>query len=470
MLATKYAKTLKDTQFHHTHLIDSRAQKYNWLLTHCAGITDWQLVRPQEPHWFFIPVNLNLGSEYEQNPKVVEVFPVNSVGLYTARDDFAIAWSPSEIEHRLRKFIGDSIEKARSNFKLGQDTTEWQIEWAQKDVKNSGLTKHHFREISYRPFDARFTYYSGQSRGFMCRPRPEVMQHMLDNENIAFCFIRRSREDSTNNFFIVRHIVDKSILSSADNANVAPLWLYPEQDKLSFSKDPRPNLSPKFIRQLGARLGLIEVDKFGFPKSLTPENIFQYIYGVFYSPGYRDRYSEFLKIDFPRLPLTGNLELFRALSQLGGELVALHLMESPKLDNHITKWPGKIPSCEIEKVTYSDETVWIDKANSEGFRGVPENVWNFHIGGYRVCHKWLKDRKGRQLSKDEIEHYQKIVIALNETIRLMAEIDDVINAHGGWPDAFQTSSGVGSTKYEMEPFEYLKAAEERTGFGNNPKK
>jgi hypothetical protein len=137
--------------------------------------------------------------------------------------------------------------------------------------------------------------------------------------------------------------------------------------------------------------------------------------------------------------LTNSLDLFHALAKYGGELVALHLMESPKLNKQITKWKGTTPSGEVEKVTYTDETVWIDKAQTEGFRGVPENVWNFHIGGYQVCEKWLKDRKGRKLSADDITHYQKIVIALNETIRLMGEIDKVIEKHGGWPGAFASS-------------------------------
>lgn len=171
---------------------------------------------------------------------------------------------------------------------------------------------------------------------------------------------------------------------------------------------------------------------------IEPDLSIHYIYALLHSTTYRYRYAEFLKIDFPRLPLTSSLELFSALVKLGGELVALHLMESPKLDKYITKWLGKTPSGEVEKVVYSDETVWIDKAKTEGFRGVPDAVWNFHIGGYQVCEKWLKDRKGRRLSADDTIHYQKVVVALNETIRLMAEIDRVIDKHDGWPGAFSS--------------------------------
>ena len=107
-------------------------------------------------------------------------------------------------------------------------------------------------------------------------------------------------------------------------------------------------------------------------------------------------------------------------------------MESPKLNRHLTTFAGGA-RLEVEKVAYSKETVWIDKEQTAGFRGVPEAVWNFHIGGYQVCEKWLKDRKGRKLLKDDIDHYQRIVVALAETIHLMKEIDEVIDKHGGWP-------------------------------------
>jgi hypothetical protein len=136
--------------------------------------------------------------------------------------------------------------------------------------------------------------------------------------------------------------------------------------------------------------------------------------------------------------LTQNLKLFSLLSRLGDELTAIHLLESSKTEKNITDFTGgRFP--EVEKISWSENTVWIDKSRTNGFNGVKEDVWNLQIGGYQVCEKWLKDRKGRKLTKDDIEHYQKIVVALSETIRLMAEIDKVIDEHGGWPGAFQTT-------------------------------
>ena len=154
-----------------------------------------------------------------------------------------------------------------------------------------------------------------------------------------------------------------------------------------------------------------------------------YACAVFHSPTYRNRYAEFLKIDFPRLPLTSDKGLFKSLTDKGAELVSLHLMESPTLNKPITKYPVTGTNA-VDKVTYDDNNQRIYINKEQYFEGVLPEVWNFHIGGYQVCQKWLKDRKGRTLTYDELTHYQKVIVALQETIRLMAEIDGLIP---GWP-------------------------------------
>jgi predicted helicase len=216
-----------------------------------------------------------------------------------------------------------------------------------------------------------------------------------------------------------------------------PLYLYPSADELDSAAGRRPNLSPEFLKALATKLQLPQEGQHGLPKGMTPEDIFHYTYAVFHSPAYRTRYSEFLKIDFPRLPLTNSKPLFDSLAQLGAELAALHLMESTKLEEFITEFPAKANNT-VEKVHYTDKDkrVWIN--STQFFAGVPAAVWTFRIGGYQVCEKWLKDRKGRVLTYNDIQHYQKIVVALKETIRLMAEIDVAIEKHGGWPGAFNT--------------------------------
>jgi predicted helicase len=204
---------------------------------------------------------------------------------------------------------------------------------------------------------------------------------------------------------------------------------------LDASVGRRPNINPEFLKALAEKLELSQAGPHGLPQGVTPEDVFHYAYAVFHSPTYRARYAEFLKIDFPRLPLTDNRDLFFRLAALGGELVALHLMESPKLNDLITGFPVKGTDT-VEKVQYNDQDgrVWINP--TQYFGGVPAEIWNFHIGGYRVCEKWLKDRKGRKLTYQDTRHYQQIIVALNETIRLMTEIDAVIRQYGDWPAAF----------------------------------
>ena len=218
---------------------------------------------------------------------------------------------------------------------------------------------------------------------------------------------------------------------------------YPSAYELDASAGRRPNISPAFLKALAEKLKAPQEAPHGLPAGVTPEDIFHYAYAVFHSQTYRKRYAEFLKIDFPRLPLTSNRDMFFSLAALGGELVGLHLMESPKLNDLITEFPEK-GSDAVEKVTFAVDAdlraasdsgrVWINP--TQYFGGVPAAVWSFHIGGYQVCEKWLKDRKGRTMTYEDIQCYQKIVVALNETIRLMAEIDKVIETQGGWPTAF----------------------------------
>jgi len=241
--------------------------------------------------------------------------------------------------------------------------------------------------------------------------------------------------------FATREMVEIIFLSSksSNNAFLFPLYTFEADGDLALEEGGTPNFSREFLKQLAGNLGLRQQSNSGLPQGLSPEDIFHYAYAVLHSPGYRSRYAEFLKFEFPRLPLTGNLEMFRALVRLGDELTALHLLESPKLAHPITEFiGGRNP--EVEKPSWSKNTVWIDKDQTIGFKGVREDVWNFHIGGYQVCEKWLKDRKGRTLTKDDLAHYQKIVVALAETIRLMGEIDAVIGQHGGWPGAFATGT------------------------------
>ncbi|HEY7415389.1 MAG TPA: type ISP restriction/modification enzyme, partial [Ktedonobacteraceae bacterium] len=434
----------QDSTVHHADLWGPREAKYGWLSAYEVTTTSWTTLAPQTPSYLFIPQDKGMAEEYEHGWKLTDMMAVNSVGLYTARDDLVIQWTGTDVEVVLKDFASLEVEAARGKYNLGPDSRDWQVALAQKDVRAFDQSK--IQPISYRPFDTRFTYYTGNSRGIACMPRPEVMRHMLHEGNLAICFIRRSREQITSNFLAANHIVDKTILSAADNANVAPLYLYPSETRHNLWEEElptiasggrSPNLAPAFVEDCSARLGLTWVSdgKGDRQQTFGPEDVFAYLYAIFHSPTYRERYAEFLKTDFPRLPLTSDVSLFHNLCTLGDELVRLHLLEQQIAP--ITRYP--VPgNNQIETVRYVEPAhdaehgrVWVNA--TQYVEGVAPEVWAFQIGGYQVCQKWLKDRKGHTLSYDDLTHYQQIIAALARTIDLMEQIDATIEEHGGWP-------------------------------------
>jgi predicted helicase len=423
----------------HANLWGSRETKYVWLAKHRASDTDFSPLTPDSPFYFFEPQNTDCRAEYDAGWKVTDIFPVNGVGVVMARDSMTVDFDAEALWKRVKDFVSLAPEKARTKYELGKDARDWRVATAQADVQASGPSKKKVCAILYRPFDGRFTYYTGNSRGFYASPCRKVMSNMAEGDNLGMALSRSVEIGQFEHVFCTKGIIGHHSVSLKEVNYLCPLWLVPTDDApsslLKEGGQRQPNLALPFLRALVTALYLKTTGKHGLPAGLTPEDIFHYAYAVFHSPGYRSRYAEFLKIDFPRLPLTGNLELFRALARLGGELTALHLLESPKLGKPITEFIGDGKK-DVAKgyPDYVDKTVWIN--DNQGFKGVPEPVWNFHIGGYQVCQKWLKDRRGRTLSKTDITHYQTIVVALSETIRLMKEIDQVIEKHGGWPGAF----------------------------------
>ena len=411
--------------------------KYYTLAETDITSTDWDKLQPNSPFYFFVRRNEEFRPEYEQGWKITDAFPIHSVGIVTARDRLTIRWAPSEVWDTILDFSSLPSEEARDKYNLGKDVRDWKVSLAQRDLQRTGLHRELVVPILYRPFDIRYTYYTGHSRGFIGQPLPGVMRHMLAGKNMALITSRLTKGETYQHTLVSKTISEVILLSpkTSNNAFVFPLYLYPSEQEIAGGlyqpKEQRPNLKPEFIKAFSDKLGLnfVEDGKGDLQETFGPEDIFNYAYAVFHSPTYRSRYAEFLKIDFPTLPLTSNKELFKTLVAKGAELVALHLMEPPKLNSLITKYPI-VGLNQVETVRYDEANrrVYINKA--QYFEGVSPGVWNFHIGGYQVCQKWLKDRKGRILSYDELTHYQKIIVALRETIRLMKEIDQLIP---GWP-------------------------------------
>jgi predicted helicase len=391
----------------------------------------------EPPYFFFVPKDFGHQSEYEMFWKLIDVFLLNQTGIKTDRDELFFDFEKQRLDERIRTFYSaEGLEEPfRTEFRV-EDSSSYKL-LARR--RATAFDASRIVRCVYRPFDKRWLYYSPS---LTSRPGYDVMRHMISVPNLSLVTLRINGAGDEFVAICSDTVVEKGSLPRG-NYSLFPLYIVSDeptsQKALGFNIGRRPGFSTSFLDELCNRLKLNKGSN-NVPAGLTPEDIFHYAYGVFHSPGYRSRYAEFLKIDFPRLPLTGKLQLFRALALLGGELVALHLLESPKLDQAISEFVGD-RNPEIGKISWSKKTVWVNKAQTTGFKGVCEDVWSFHIGGYQVCEKWLKDRKGRKLSEDDITHYQKIVVALAETIRLMKEIDEVIEAHGGWPGAFQPGVG-----------------------------
>ncbi|MDI6759590.1 MAG: N-6 DNA methylase [Candidatus Brocadiaceae bacterium] len=419
----------KGCKVYHSEVWGLWEKKYNWLLKHDIETTKWRTLSPKSEFYLFIPRDEKLLKTYEKYPKVADLFPVNSVGIVTARDSLTIRWTPDEVWSTVLNFSKIDKELARRAYNLGKDARDWKVELAQKDLTDSGLDRKKIVPILYRPFDVRYTYYTGNSGGFHCRPRPEVMRHMRQ-ENLAMCVGRAGQvvglERGWNIVFCSEHIEDFNLFYRGGNVNF-PLYLYPKKDNpgkkssggIMMLFEPqaeygvkRPNLSPALVEQLTKT----------FKKAPSPEQIFFYIYAALYSNTYRTKYAEFLKMDFPRIPFTKNYKLFNKLAEYGERLVNLHLLKSTELDPPVARFQGKGDNT-VDKVRHEKGKVYINR--DRWVEEVDAEVWQYQIGGYRVCDKWLKDRKGRRLSLEDIRHYCKIITALQKTIDIQKTIDSV---------------------------------------------
>ncbi|MGD9564136.1 MAG: type ISP restriction/modification enzyme [Pyrinomonadaceae bacterium] len=475
-------------RFFHYHCFGKRPAKYSYLIENDLNSVPFveltedlvELSKLTNAH-YMIPLDLSSAEEFFAFAGIDEIFSESNMGITSGDDAKRIKFSVAEL-------------------------------------LQNGFERGNIRSMSYRPFDSQFINYDTE---LLARARSEFMKNFDDASNLGFATIRRSRSGEFTTPFLTRNLVDKSILSSLDNANIYPLYFYSNgsaQQTLESRAERVPNLNSEIVDEIAAAIGLTfvaekdhlaERKSYAFPAddpndpsgsaagrrhsledvkesdgeaqlrrsatrqaaknsdparqafdadaTFAPIDILDYIYAALHSPKYREKYKEFLKIDFPRVPYPKNAEIFWALVKLGGELRGLHLLESPVVNKPITKFPvggdnivGKLAfrsepgavatgfrdgGAESENHPVGETPPPLLRKegslgrvyfnNTQYFENVPEAAWNFYIGGYQPAQKWLKDRKGRQLSYDDIQHYQKIIVALTETDRIMKDIDAI---------------------------------------------
>lgn len=416
----------------------SRALKYAILDATDISSTEWRDLQPAAPTYLFTPQDADLLAEYECGWSLRDVFAPNgdpAPGIVTTHDDFAISWTREEAITKVERLLATQTEaEAREQFKLcSQD--QWQYERAKRELEN-GTWRKKVVPILYRPFDVRWTVYD---RNVAVHRRERASGHMLCEANFALCTTRATEiSRGWEHAWISNVLIQHHTVSLKEVNYLFPLWLYPRESSDLLDTTPHEksaNLASEFVAALKQALG----------HTPTPEDTLAYLYAVLYSPSYRARYADFLKRDFPRVPLTANRALFAQLLNAGRELITLHTMESTR--PRITRF-NVTGSNRVEKVRYTSHEraaeqpppaaaagaigrVYIN--TEQYFDGVPQAVWDTHIGGYRVTDKWLKDRKGRALSYDDLTHYQAIIAALARTLEVQHAIDRAIAEAGGWP-------------------------------------
>jgi len=446
-----YVKTSSHTDCHiyYADLWGSRNHKYSTLLETDIHNTEWTEIIPARPFYEFVPVNKSTKTEYEKGWKITDIFTVGSNGVQTSRDAIVVGVSKSELTQRVEWIRDPHTQNSEIHRQFGtEDKSFWKLSHARSLLNKETDWETSIQPYLYRPFDNNWLF---ASEYFVHRLRLEVMQH-LKKPNFAMCIGRAGLviEGNWNLIFCTDRICDHNLFYRGSSMNF-PLYLYPSDEKDLFEHTVwpagkggrRPNLSPKFVKELTEKIKLDFVsDSAGdLKKTFGPEDIFHYIYGVFHSPAYRRRYSEFLKMDFPRIPLPKGKVLFVKLCKAGQQLGGLHLLEAEILEEQ-DKWPAfNLEGSDSVETGYPEYVPDANKPQKgkvyinqeQYFEGVRPEVWEFHVGGYRVCERWLKDRRGRKLGYEDICHYQKITVALGLTIKLMEQVDKIIDESGGWP-------------------------------------
>lgn len=426
----KSANKFAPTKIHHAHLYGERQSKYQYLAEQDINTTDWKPLKPQAPFYLFVPQDTDLLPEYQAGWKVTEMMPVNVLGFQTHRDDFAIAFEKETIVKRMQDMRATDLSDSQllEKYEL-KESTSWKLEKVRKSLRNLKNWESNITQCLYRPFDTRYCYFS---ETVMDRPRRELQSHVLGRENLLINLTRIVKLNHWQHS-LVTNVPSTAICMDTNGSYAFPLYLYPTQQSSLFDHDPdhdtrKPNFSPAFIADLETRLQLtfIPEDKGDFEQTISALDVFHTMYAVFHSPTYRTRYAEFLKMDFPRLPLISDKALFKQLADLGEQLVSLHLMDG-KTNQGLYDSEHCFPIAGdnlVEKIDYQDNKIYINK--TQYFDSITPKLWAFHIGGYQVCQKWLKDRKGRHLSYDDCNHYLSILAALEHSQTLMLAIDDIL--------------------------------------------
>lgn len=396
-----FVKTGKSNncEVHYNSLFGLRSAKFDYLENHNIFNTEWKKPDLQKPYYFFMPKDFSILNEYEKGFKIVDCMQIYNSGIQTKRDKINVFYSDEGRSEFKNIYTNLPNYKITDKFNV-KDSRDWTVENSKNDLISNAVIEKLF---NYRPFDIRFTNYTGKTKGIMGYPRFQTMRHFIGHENVGLITCRQQSTFKFQHIFITNKIIDMCAISSQtkETSYVFPLYLYSENG------ERRANLNPEIL------------EKFGF--TADPLSVFDYIYAVLHSPKYRETYAEFLKIDFPRIPYPQSKDDFERLAAIGSQLRKLHLLDFPETSD--VGFPAE-GSMQIDKIKYEGGRVWIN--SEQYFDGVAPDVWNFYVGGYQPMQQWLKMRKQDKyiLTFDDVEHYRKMAYAIGGTIEIMQTLRD----------------------------------------------
>ncbi|MCA6372164.1 MAG: hypothetical protein IM631_12365 [Cytophagales bacterium] len=417
------------TVFHYD-LFGKRELKYDFLFENNILKIPFNKVNLVAPDYVMKKSDFSLKNEFGDGFSLNTLFRHNGNGIVSKRDSMAF----QETKAKIRDVVKDVYTLSTSEITSKYNDVSWEsrdgkVEFVKQNVMESGVDDKFFVQCEYRPFDKKWTYYTGKSKGFIGWPVKQIMQHFLNGNNVGLVIGRQGQVVGSmqwNLCFITKNITDFNLYYRGGGM-AFPLYLYPEatnQQTIVQAIERTPNLNTSIVEQIADKINLTFTnEKIATKGTFAPIDILDYIYAVLHSPTYRTKYKEFLKIDFPLVPYPKDQTTFLKLAKLGSEIRQIHLLESPTVNKYITQYPIDGDNI-VGKTKFQYGKVYINE--KQYFNNVPQVAWEFYIGGYQPAQKWLKDRKGRTLEFDDILHYQKIIVALSETSRLMSEIDKVV--------------------------------------------
>ncbi|MEX2410010.1 MAG: type ISP restriction/modification enzyme, partial [Candidatus Paceibacterota bacterium] len=423
------SKNNKGCDVFHADLYGSRNSKYDLLSENTVDSFEWNKLKCEAPYYFFTKKDFSLRKEYESFFSINGAFKENISGIETKRDDLFTDENRNELEKRIKKLLSKEYDKVfKKEFNV-KNSSGYDLLGR---IDEAEFTESKIRTFSYRPFDEPFIYYDQKLIG---RSMFSTMRNLIPEENLGLVASKQCHRNFTF-AFISNKILDSNYLSSAKKFGggyAFPLYLYPEestQQTLDGKPDRTPNLDQKIVQKIAEKLGLkFTPEKEDTEGTFAPIDLLDYIYAVLHSPSYREKYKEFLKIDFPRVPYPEDPDQFRQLVKLGGELRQIHLLEHPVVEDFITTYPESGDNVISNRLTKNDPgfvveedsviagpdprspekgkeaedgeipvqgrndgqvlgKVWINE--KQYFGNVPKKAWEFYIGGYQPAEKWLK--------------------------------------------------------------------------------